>query len=79
MEINLTADIQAKLSKLAIARGSNAEILAQEAIERYVEYDEWFVREVDKGLAQIDEGEVLSHAEVGRRLETLLSRKQSRL
>jgi predicted transcriptional regulator len=49
MEVELPADIQAKLSRLATARGRNPEILAREAIERYVDYDEWFVREVDQG------------------------------
>jgi predicted transcriptional regulator len=28
--------------------------LAREAIERFADYDDWFVREVEKGLAQID-------------------------
>jgi predicted transcriptional regulator len=46
-----------------------------EAVERLVGYDEWFIREVEKGLAQIDRGEVLEHDEVGLRAETLLSEK----
>jgi predicted transcriptional regulator len=47
-------------------------MLAREAIERFVDYDEWFIREVEKGLAQIERGQVLSHKEVGARLEKLL-------
>jgi predicted transcriptional regulator len=39
-----------------------------------VEYDDWFVREVEKGLAQIERGETLSHEEVGARLEKLLTK-----
>ncbi len=77
MEVHLNPDVQAKLSRLAAARGSHAEILAREAIEHFVDY-EWFIREVEKGLAQIERGDVLSHAEVGARLETLLTKKQSR-
>jgi predicted transcriptional regulator len=46
-------------------------------IERFVDYDEWFLKEVEKGLAQIDRSEVLTHEEVGARLEKLLTEKQS--
>jgi predicted transcriptional regulator len=55
-EVQLNPDVQAKLSQLAAAGGSSAEILAREAIERFVDYDEWFIREVEKGLAQIERG-----------------------
>lgn len=41
-----------------------------------MDYDQWFVREVEKGLAQIERGEVLEHEEVGARLEKFLSEKQ---
>lgn len=69
MEVHLNPDVQDKLSRIAAARGSDAEMLAREAIERFVDYDEWFIREVEKGLASADRGELLSHAEVGARLE----------
>ena len=78
MEVPLSRDVQSKLARLAAARGRDAEALAREAIERFVDYDEWFVREVEKGLAQIARGEVLTHEEVGARLEKSLTEKQSR-
>jgi predicted transcriptional regulator len=74
MEIHLSPNVEAKLARIASERGRNAEALAREAIERLVDYDEWFIKEVEKGLAQIDRGEVLSHAEVGERVRKLLSR-----
>jgi predicted transcriptional regulator len=76
MEVNLSPDLQAKLARLADERGCDAEALAREAIERLVGYDEWFVREVDKGLAQIERGEVLTHDDVGALLERRLGRTQ---
>jgi predicted transcriptional regulator len=76
MEVHLNPDVQAKLTRLAAMRGGNAEMLAIEAIERFIDYDEWFVSEVEKGLAQIERGEVLTHAEVGTRLEKLLTEKR---
>ena len=79
MEVHLNPDLEAKLERLAAERGRNVEVLAREAIERLVDYDEWFIREVEKGLSQIDRGEVLTHEEVGLRIEKLLAQKQSHL
>ena len=73
MELNVPTDLQAKLARAADRRGVPTEILVLEAIERAVEYDDWFLREVEKGLAQIDRGEVLTHEDVGTRLERRLS------
>ena len=44
-----------------------------------MDYDEWFISEVEKGLAQIERGEVLTHEAVGARMEKLLIDKQSRV
>ena len=77
MEIHLNSELQSKLAKLAAQRGRDPETLAKEAIERFVDYDQWFIEEVEKGLAQIERGEVLSHEEVGARLEKLLAEKRS--
>lgn len=78
MNVSLDPVMQAKFLRLAAERGRDAAVLAREAIEHFVNYDEWFVNEVEKGLAQIDRGEVLTHEQVGSRLEKLLAEKQSR-
>jgi predicted transcriptional regulator len=71
MELNVPSDLQIKLARTADRRGIAAEALVLEAIERAVEYDEWFLREIERGLAQIERGEVLTHEEVGARIERL--------
>jgi len=76
MEVELTPELQAKLEEVAAQQGRDAQSLVREAVERLVDYDKWFVREVEKGLAQIERGEVLDHEEVGTRMEKLLSEKQ---
>lgn len=76
MEVILSPDLQAKLTRIARERGTDAQALAREAIERLIDYDDWFVREVEKGLAQIERGEILSHEEVGARLEKHLTEKR---
>lgn len=66
------------MTRIASERGTDAQALALQAIERMVEYDDWFAREVEKGLAQIERGETLSHEEVRARLETLLTKDRCR-
>src|SRR3954464_8853877 len=78
MEVNLPPDVETKLARLANQRGSDAQALARAAIESFVDYDDWFIREVEKGLAQIDQGKVLTHEDVGTRLENIW-RKSSRV
>jgi predicted transcriptional regulator len=78
MELTLPAELQAKLARMAEERGTNPQDLAREAIERLVHYDDWFVREVEKGLAQVESGQTLTHEEVGARLEEHLTGKQRR-
>ncbi len=77
MEVHLNADMQAKLARLAAEQGRNTEALVQEAIARFVDYDEWFIREVEKGLASADRGELLTHEDVGAWLEKLIVEKQA--
>lgn len=75
MDISLAPDVQSRLERLAAEQGRDAASLAREVIERFVDYDAWFIREVEKGLEQIARGQVLSHEQVGTRLEKLLSEK----
>lgn len=64
MEVPLTPDLQAKLHRLAAQQGRASEALIVEAVERLVGYDEWFVREVEKGIAAAERGELKDHGEV---------------
>ncbi len=66
MEGDLTPDLEAKLNRLAAEQGRDARALVQEAVERFVNYDEWFAREVEKGLAAADRGEFIEHEEIGK-------------
>ena len=79
MEVRLSPELQAKLDRMAAEQGRNAESLVHEAVDRLVDYDDWFLREVEKGLAQVERGQVLAHEEVGSRLEKLLTEKQRRV
>jgi predicted transcriptional regulator len=64
MEVRLKPGLQAKLTRLATQQGRDSEALVVEAVERMVNYDEWFLQEVEKGLAAADRGEFVDHEDV---------------
>jgi predicted transcriptional regulator len=69
MEVDLTPDLEAKLTRLAAEQGRDTRALVREAIERFVNYDEWFAREVANGLAAADRGELIEHAQIGKLID----------
>jgi len=78
MELHLSPELQARLDRIASQQGREAESLVCEAVARLVEHKDWFVEEVEKGLAQIQRGKLIEHEEVGNRLEKLLREKERR-
>jgi len=69
MDVPLNPDLQAKLSRLAAEQGRASESLVVEAVERMVNYEEWFLREVNKGLAAAERGEFVNHADVRKMID----------
>jgi predicted transcriptional regulator len=69
MEVRLKPDLEAKLTRLASQQGRNSEALVVEAVERMVNYDEWFLQEVEKGLAAADRGEFVEHEDVRKLID----------
>jgi predicted transcriptional regulator len=64
MDVPLDPDLQAKLIRLAAHQGRASEVLVVEAVERLVNYDEWFLRELEKGLAAADRGEFVEPSDL---------------
>jgi predicted transcriptional regulator len=69
MEVQLTPDQSARLIRLAQTQGRAAETLVQEAIDKLLDYDEWFLREVDHGIAEADRGDFVEHDDVRKMIE----------
>jgi len=69
MDVPLNPELQAKLRRLAEQQGRASTALIVEAVERMVNYDEWFLREVDKGLAAADRGELVDHSDVRKMID----------
>jgi len=66
MEVNLSPELEAKLNRKAAEEGRDRQSLVQEAVARLLDYDEWFIREVEQGLAAADRGEFIEHDEIGK-------------
>ena len=69
MDVPLNSDLQNKLAQLAAREGRDTAALVVEAVERMLNHEEWFIREVDKGIAAADSGELVEHDEVRGRIE----------
>ena len=69
MEVPLSSDLQANLARLATEQGRPTEALVVEAVERMVNYDEWFLREVNKGLEEAEKGQLTDHSEVRKMID----------
>jgi predicted transcriptional regulator len=41
-----------------------------EAVEHLVDYDDWFLREVEKGLSAADRGEFIEHQNIAARINS---------
>jgi predicted transcriptional regulator len=70
MEVLLTPDLEAKLTRLAAEQGRKTEALVLEAVERMVDHDEWFIGEVEKGIAAADRGEFIEHEDIGKLIDS---------
>ncbi len=64
MEVRLDPKLEEKLARAAAKQGRDREALVVEAVERMLSYDEWFLAEVEKGLAAADRGEFLEDEDV---------------
>ena len=69
MPLNLPPELESKLARIAAERGCDAEALAREAIERFLDYDAWFLQEVNKGLAAADRGDFVEHDDVRKLID----------
>lgn len=62
--------LQTKLARMATQQGRDAKTLVQEAVERLVDHDEWFLQEVGKGLGAADRREFIEHDAVRKLIDS---------
>lgn len=69
MEVDFTPELQAKLTRLAEEQGRDTRAVVREAVERFVDHDEWFLREVATGMTEADRGEFVEHEAVRKLID----------
>ena len=74
MDVRPHPDLNEKLNRLAANLGLQPAEIVNEAVERLVDYDAWFIRTVEHGIAQADAGELIPHKDVVARIESILQK-----
>ncbi|NWL77702.1 hypothetical protein DM872_12645 [Pseudomonas taiwanensis] len=69
VSLNLPDDIARHLANLAKATGRSADALAQEALSEYIRRESWQIAEIQRAVAEADEGDFATSEEVQATLE----------
>ena len=64
--IRVGDDVLARLDRLAKSMDRSRSWVIGQAIERYLDHEEWFLDQVEQGIAQADRGELIAHDTVMR-------------
>ena len=75
--VRLNKDVSHAVDQIAKICGRDANFVMREAIEEYVEHHQWVIKETQKRLSKLEEGEVklVSHDEVK---DSILQRAQAK-
>lgn len=71
MEIHLKPELEDKLNQIAAQSGRGAGQIVEELVETYVDHDQWFRQQIDRGLAQLNRDEIIEHDEVMAKVERI--------
>lgn len=70
--VRLEAAVKRRLEALAERTKRSKSYLAAEAIAAYVELNAWQIEEIEAGLRELDEGEVITEEQAGALYDRLL-------
>lgn len=71
MEVHFPPDVESRLQQVASASGKDAGQLVVETVNRMLENQARFLSEVQHGIEQADQGELIGHKDVLQRIERL--------
>ena len=66
--IRIDDDILGRVDGLANMLSRTRSWVINQAIERFLDYEEWFVQEVNDGLKELERGDIATDDEVAARL-----------
>lgn len=79
--LTIPASLARRLERVSSSSGKSPSALVNAAIRKQLDYEEWFLKAVDEGIASAERGELLSTADIlaalrkQRRERTRQSRK----
>ena len=62
--LTISEDLAQRLERVSSRSGKSRRALLNSALKNQLDYEEWFLKAVDEGIASADRGELLSTAEV---------------
>jgi len=65
--VRIEDDVLGSVDDLAKELNRSRNWIINQALTRFIEYDDWFVREVRNGLKEVERGEIATDAEVKER------------
>jgi predicted transcriptional regulator len=68
--VRVGADVLKRLERLAKSTGRSRSFLASEALNEYLDVNEWQVEGIKKAIASLDRGEAVPHEDVKRIVES---------
>jgi len=71
--VRLDDETLTRVGQIAEAMDRPRAWLMAEAIKQYVDREEWFIREVEKGVKAADKGRLIDHADVKAKWEAKLA------
>jgi len=74
MEVHLTTEQLEQLNRIASSTGRRTDELVKEAIDNLLAYNDWFRKEVEIGLAQVRQGDLVEDDEVRARIDRIIQR-----
>jgi len=74
MEVQFTAEQEARLTEIAAHSGKDKETLVREAALRLLEEDARFLAMVDEGIARAERGEFIDEEEMDARVARMFRR-----
>ncbi len=69
--VTLTKAFARRVEKLSRATKRTPEAVVKSALDNGLDYEEWFLKQVDTGIAEADRGELIGHEEVVRNFQKL--------
>jgi RHH-type transcriptional regulator, rel operon repressor / antitoxin RelB len=70
ISVRVPKETAEKLAALAEATDRSKSYLAAQAIEEYLETQEWQIRAIEEGIKDVEEGRVVSHERVKEWLQS---------